>query len=381
MENFTAYNPVRLFFGANVTDVMHSNIAKYGNKALLVYGQGSVKKFGYYDIIISQLKKANIKTIEFSGIKPNPIIDDVYKAVDLCKKEKIDFIVALGGGSVIDSAKIISVAYASNLDPWEIMKYKTIPVKKIPIIVVLTFAGTGSEMNAAAVLQNHKTHEKIGYVNELLFPNEAYSDPIFTKSVSKEQTAYGIVDIISHSLESFFAEGDAPLPDRFVAQLINEIFAIAPLLLKDLDNYEYRSRVLWASTVALNGTLYAGRKTSGDWGVHSIAHVLSYLYDIPHGATLSITYPAWLKFMKRKIPHRIERLGFLLKNEPISADETIDIFEKFFMKINSPILLHEVGLCDNDIDQIKEYLILSDASGMNHELQPNDYDEILKYMA
>ncbi len=380
MENFTAYNPVRLHFGMNVTDEMNSNLSNYGKRALLVYGQGSVKKFGYYDKIVSEFKEANIDFFEFGGIKPNPIVDDVYKAVELCRKHNIDFIVALGGGSVIDSAKIINVAYANNLDPWDIMKYKKIPLKKVPLIVVLTFAGTGSEMNQAAVLQNHKSHEKIGYVNELLYPDEAYLDPLFTATVPEEQTVYGIVDMIAHSLEAFFADGEAPLSDRFVAQLINEVFSVAPLLLKHLNNYEYRARILWASTVALNGTLYAGRETSGDWGVHSIGHVLSYLFDTPHGATLSIVYPAWLKFMKRRIPHRIERLGFLLKNEPVSVDETITIFEKFFTKINAPIRLHEIGLCENDAEQIKEYLILTDASGMNHKLEPNDYDDILKYM-
>jgi len=380
MENFTAYNPTRLIFGQNVIENLHKNITKYGNKCLLLFGKNSAKKYGYYDKITQELNKADVKFIEYGGIKPNPIVEDVKKATELCKEEQIDFIVALGGGSVIDSAKIISLAYASEIEPWDIMKYKSIPDKAVPIIAVLTVAATGSEMNAAAVIQNHKTHEKIGYFNPLVFPNESYLDPAVTFTVSKEQTAYGISDIIAHILEAYFAEGNAELSDKLAAATLNEIFEVGPLLMKDLQNYDYRARVMWASTVALNGTLHSGRKSSGDWGVHAIGHVLSYLYDTPHGATLSIAFPAWMKYLKTKINDRLEKLGYLLTGEDISADETIKIFEKFYVKIGTPTSLDQIEVCRADMNTIKQYMEHTKVSGMNHKLSEEDYDKILRLM-
>jgi alcohol dehydrogenase YqhD (iron-dependent ADH family) len=229
------------------------------------------------------LEEANVDFCEFGGIKPNPIVDDVQKAVEFCKQNNIDFIIGVGGGSVIDSAKIIALAYANNAEPWDIMTDKYICTKSIPIVAVLTMAATGTEMNPFAVLQNHNTHEKIGFYSELIYPAQSYLDPNLTLTVPKDQTAYGIADIVAHSLEAFFACGQAHLSDQLVGGLLREIFEVAPLLIKNLENYEYRARIMWASTVALNGTLYGGRKSSGDWGVHSIGHVVSYLFDTPQG--------------------------------------------------------------------------------------------------
>ncbi len=377
MENFTAFNPTKLFFGKDVVSNMYKTLNKYGKKVLLLYGKKSAKKYGYYSKIIEQIKKAGIKYVEYSGIKPNPVIEDVEKAADLCKKENVDFILALGGGSVIDSAKIISLVFANNEPVWDIMKYKVEVKKAIPIIAVLTFAATGTEMNSAAVLQNHNTHEKIGYVNELIFPKESYLDPNFTISMPKEQTIYGIVDMIAHSLESFFAYGKADLSDRFVASLLKEIFEIAPKLLNNLTNYQLRARIMWASTVALNGTLYRGRKTNGDWGVHGLGHVLSYLFDTPHGATLSIFFPAWMKHLKPKISERLEKLGFLLTGKKTSAEKTIDIIKKFFKSIDAPTNLEQIDICPSDTSTIKKYMINANVSGMNYKLNENDYEQIL----
>jgi len=380
MEKFIAYNPTKLFFGKNTTDNLHKNIVNYGKKALLLFGKNSAKKYGYYNIVIEQLKKADIDFFEYSGIKPNPTLSDVNKAISVCKTENIDFIVALGGGSVIDSAKIIAVGYANDKNPWEIMKYQVKVDKTIPVVSVLTFAATGTEMNGAAVIQNHQTHEKIGYFNELLFPDQSYLDPTFTTTLPKDQTTYGIVDIVAHTLEAFFAAGKAHLSDRFVVALLKEVFEIAPKLLKNLTNYKYRARILWASTVALNGTMYHGRLSSGDWGVHSIGHILSYLFDTPHGATLSVTYPAWMKHLKPKISDRLEKLGFLLTGEDISDTETIKIIEDFFVKIKAPIMLEDIEICRSDMNSIKKYMEHNKVTGMNYSLNKDDYDAILNLM-
>lgn len=380
MENFIAYNPTKLFFGKSSCQNMHKNIVNLGKKALLLYGKSSAKKYGYYGIITEQLEKAGINFVEYSGIKPNPIIKDVQAAIKLCNEEKVDFIVALGGGSVIDSAKITAIAYANGQAPWDIMKYRVKVDKSIPIITVLTYAATGTEMNGAAVIQNHKTHEKIGYVNELIFPTQSYLDPTFTVTLDKKNTVYGIVDMIAHTLEAYFAAGTANLSDRFVVSLLNEVMEVTPKLLKNLSDYDYRARILWASTVALNGTMYHGRASSGDWGVHSIGHVLSYLFDTPHGATLSVAFPAWMKHLKPKISERLQKLGYLLTGEDITDDKTISFIENFFAKIGAPVTLEELEICRSDHNSILKYMEHNKVSGMNYALNNDDYEAILRLM-
>jgi len=244
MENFIAYNPVKLLFGKNVVNNLGSTVKLFGNRVLLVYGKGAIKKNNIYNCVIEQLNMANCQVYEFSGIKPNPIVDDVNKAVKVAIDNKIDVIVAVGGGSVIDSAKIISVCACGKLDAWEVMKGNIKLQKAIPLISVLTIAATGSEMNHYAVLQNHKTKEKIGFGNYLMFPKYSFLDPQYTFSVSPEQTAYGIVDLIAHSLEAYFGEGESSISDRIIESIIKETIYYAPLVLRNLNNYEYRPNIM-----------------------------------------------------------------------------------------------------------------------------------------
>ena len=209
MENFTAYNPTKLHFGKDVTGQLGEVVLEFGKRVLLMYGKGSVQKNGVYNKVIHQLKQINAEVTEFSGIKSNPLVDDVSEAAQLGKLNHIDVIVAVGGGSVIDSAKVTALAIANNTDPWAFMTYKAKPKTSIPVIAVLTLAATGTEMNGAAVLQNHKTAEKKGYVSPFMYPKHSFLDPTFTFSVPKNYTAYGIADLIAHSLEAYFGEGDA----------------------------------------------------------------------------------------------------------------------------------------------------------------------------
>jgi len=381
MENFIAHNPTKLHFGQNVIQNLKDSIKNYGKKFLLIYGKGSVVKNGYYQQVVEVLKTANIDFCEFSGIKANPILSDVYKAVELCKKENVDSILALGGGSVIDSAKIISVAAASGLDAWQIMNYKEFPQNSLPLLAVLTLAATGTEMNGAAVVQNQETQQKIGFFSPLIFPKESFLNPEFTKTVPANQTTNGIVDLIAHSLEAFFAEGNATLSDKFVAAIIKEAMENAENLLNDLSNYDLRAKIMWAATCALNGTAYHGRKTSGDWGVHSIGHTISFLYDTTHGETLSIAFPAWLKLHLTKIPERIKKLGELVFDDKnISAKETINKFEQFFKSINAPISLLEIGIDKNEKSKIVNLMEKNKVGGMNYSLTKDEYNQIVDLM-
>ncbi len=176
IENFIAYNPTRLHFGKGVVETFGKTVKQYGNRVLLVYGKGSVKKYGYYDQVISQLKNAGLEIVEYSGIKPNPVVDDVRKAIALGKEKNIEVIVALGGGSVIDSSKIIGLSLANDIEPWEFMTWQAEPEKSIPLVTVLTLAATGTEMNAAAVLQNHETGQKLGFVKRFVSGSFVYGN-------------------------------------------------------------------------------------------------------------------------------------------------------------------------------------------------------------
>ncbi len=378
IENFTAYNPVRLRFGKGTVNVLGKTTAKYGNKVLLVYGKGSVKKYGYYDQVINQLKMAGLEIVEYSGIKPNPVIEDVRMATELGRRENIEVILALGGGSVIDSAKIIALAIASGYDGWDIMKNRVKPVSTIPLICVLTLAATGTEMNAGAVVQNHDTGEKIGFVHELNFPKESFLDPSFTVTVPKNHTTYGIVDLIAHALELYFGEGEPPVIDRITFDIIKDAMQWGPQLLDDLENVNLRANIMLDATLALNGLTRYGKK-NGDWGVHAVGHELSLLYDMPHGASLSIVYIAWLRLHKERIPDRIRKLGKNLFGTD-SVEDTILALRSFFQKIDSPVNLQDEGIGEDQKEIIIGQLNKNSASGIHHELNDDDRRRIVDLM-
>lgn len=378
MENFVAYNPVKLHFGKGVTEKLGITAREYGKKALLIYGKGSSIKNGYYDIVKKQLTDAGITAIEYSGIKSNPVYEDVEEAIALGKKENIEMIVALGGGSVIDSAKIISICIPENMNSWQVMTRKQKPTQAIPLITVLTLAATGSEMNAAAVLQNHNTGQKIGFVNPLIYPKHSFTDPTFTYSVPKDYTAYGVVDMIAHALEAYFGDGNARLTDKFIISIIQEAMHYGPLALKHPDSYEYRSNLMWTGTVALNGMTSWGKK-SGDWGAHSLGHELSLQFNIAHGASLSIAYPAWMKLQITKANTRIAALGQALWGDG-DTRATIKNFEIFFESMESPIRLQQTGIDTSKRSAIIEGLNANQASGFKYPLNDDDRQKVVDFM-
>lgn len=375
MLNFTAFNPTRLHFGKGAVNELGSEACKLGKHALLVYGGGSVKSNGSYADTLGQLRKHHIRITEFDGIKPNPRAEDVVEAARLGRERGVDMVVAVGGGSVIDSGKIISICIAWECDVWELMTGKYKPASALPLIAVLTLAATGTEMNGTAVLQNQATREKIGYRNELIYPAHSFLDPAYTLTVPEDQTTYGIVDLVAHCLEAWFGEGDASLADRFVLAIIGEAMEYGPLLKKDPGNYELRAKIMWAATNALNNTTLYARK-SGDWGVHRIGHVLSYLYDTPHAATLSIIYPAWIKVMQPRARERIESLGLALfgTGQPDHVSEHLKVF---FSGLGSPVKCQEAGIVQTNSHEILELLIQNKAEGFHYGLSDMEREKIL----
>ncbi|MCK5067813.1 MAG: iron-containing alcohol dehydrogenase [Bacteroidales bacterium] len=378
MRNFIAFNPVRLHFGKKVVNDLGSSAASLGKKALLVYGGGSVLRNGSYKDTLVQLKTQGIAVTEYNGIKPNPRVEDVNEAAGIGRNEEVDIVVAVGGGSVIDSAKIITICIAEGCDAWKVMTGKYNPASALPLIAVLTIAATGTEMNAVAVLQNSETKEKIGYHNVLIYPVHSFLDPSYTLSVPADYTAYGVVDLVAHSLEAWFGEGEATLSDRFVISVIKEALEFGPELMRDTGNYELRANIMWAATNALNNLTMYGRE-SGDWGVHALGHVLSFLYDTAHGATLSIIYPAWMKVLKERAGDRILQLGKELFGTS-DVDQTIEAMESFFKLLGSPLKCQEVGIETSRKEEILSLMNRDQAGGMNFKLSDKEREELLEYM-
>ena len=379
MENFTAYNPVRLHFGDKCLEKLPEELEKIGKRVLILYGGGSIKKNGLYNKIIKLIEANNgIEIQEYSGVRSNPITEDVDKAADLIRKSSVDCILAVGGGSVIDSAKMLSITACSEHSVWDFYEQKAKPNRAIPVIAVLTLAATGTEMNPNAVLQNDKTKSKQGYGNSLLYPVASFLDPKNTLTVPQDYTAYGIVDLVAHCLEHYFSPFKAALTDKFTIAIIKEAMDFGPKLVNELDNYELRERMMWAATNALNGTTKYGKK-SGDWAVHGIEHTLSVLYDIAHGAGLSIVYPAWMKAMKEELrPILIQLCIDLFHTDDV--DICILQIEKFFQRLGSPIRLEEVGIQRSESGKILENLISNKVTGMHFHLEEKDYISIINHM-
>lgn len=375
MENFIAYNPVKLHFGKDVVKDLGEAALALGRKALLVYGGGSVLKNGSYNATVDQLKANKIDIVEYNGIKPNPLVTSVDEAAALGTKEGVDLVIAVGGGSVIDSAKIIAVCIADGVKGWDIMTGKHVPMNTLPVITVLTLAATGTEMNPTSVLQNPETNDKRGFRHPVMSPKHSFLDPTYTQTVPRDYTAYGIVDLIAHCLEAWFGKGEASLSDRIVISIIQEAIEYGPALMNNLDDYDLRSHIMWAATCALNdSTMHA--RSSGDWGVHGLGHILSYLYDTAHGATLSIFYPAWMRHIGSKNPERIIELGKRLF-EVDTVIETIEKFEQLFKELGSPIRAAEAGIGIDKSEEILELMRKHRVSGMHHRLSEEDREEIV----
>lgn len=377
MENFIAYNPVTLHFGKNILTTLGATLKEYGNRVLLVYGKGSVKKSGLYDLIMNDLKTQGFEVCEYGGIKSNPVIEDVDAAAAIGRENRVEVILAVGGGSVIDSSKIISVSVPVLHTGWDFFTGQAKATSAIPIVAVLTLAATGTEMNPFAVVSNHALGQKSAYGSPLTFPKHSFLDPGLTLTVPRDYTAYGVADLIAHCFEAWFGIGDTTLTDRFVISIVKEAMEFGPKLLNDLQNYEYRERIMFAATMALNGMTMYGRST-GDWGVHSAGHCLSLLYDVPHGASLTIVYPAWMRHYKGQISGRIAQLGSGLFDETLTADESINRIEAFFKSLGCPTRLSEMNIPGEPSQPLFESMMHTKVNGGNMKMTEKDYRALIE---
>ena len=306
MLNFELYNPTRLLYGKGQIEEI-ANLIDKKNKVLVVYGGGSIKKNGVYDQVIKAL--VGYEVVEFSGVEPNPRYETLVNAVDLIKKEKVDFILGVGGGSVIDGVKFISAAVHFEGDAIDIIQKKlNVNWKAMPYGAILTLPATGSEMNCGAVVTIEATQEKLSFSGEVLYPVFSVCDPTVIASLPEKQIANGITDAFVHVLEQYltFPQG-APLQDRFAESILQTLIEVAPKILKDPTDYDAAMNYMWCCTMALNGLISKGVKE--DWVTHAIGHELTVLYGIDHGRTLAIIGPNLYSVMFETKKEKLAQLG------------------------------------------------------------------------
>lgn len=293
MDAFMYYNPTKLLFGKGQIDRLPKEIKPYGTKILLVYGGGSIKRNGVYGEVTNLLKENYMEWVELPGVEPNPRLTTVQKGIDLCKEHNIDFVLAVGGGSVIDCTKAIVVGAKTDENVWDILSRKVRATDGLPYGSIVTIAGTGAELSLNAVITKWEEQDKRAWVSSFSRAKFAIVDPAYTKSVPKQQTVYGIVDTMSHLLEHYFHRAtNTPIQDQFLESVLRTVIDVTPKLLEDLENEAYRETIAFASTIALSDQLNMG--FIGDWGTHHIDHALSAFYDIPHGGGMAILFPNWM---------------------------------------------------------------------------------------
>ena len=356
MRDFVFYNPTKIIFGQEALGQIGGQTASFGAKALLVSGRGSLKKLGVYQAALNSLRQAGVEVVEHGGVQPNPILSHVQQGVALAQKNRVGVIVAVGGGSVIDSAKAIAAGTLAGHDVWGFFKGKKSIKAALPVVAIPTVAGSGSETNNGMVLTNGATQQKIGIGNRHLFPKIAILDPTVTFSVPPSTTAFGAVDAFSHLLEFYLnrEESFAPLQDHYSAGLMQTLMAACEAALANSSDYQSRAELMWASSLALNGISAAGLGRVG-FPLHLIEHSLSALHNIPHGAGLAAILPGALAFTARKTPARHALFAtqiFGLREEAdqqILAQKGIRLFTGWLQKIAAPTSLADLGLSQRDI--------------------------------
>ena len=353
MINFEFVSPTKIFFGKGQEENVGKIIKKYGFKKILFhYGTSSIFKSGLYDKVVKSLNDENVEFIALGGVTPNPKIDLVREGVKIVKENNIDFILAVGGGSVIDSAKAISHGAKVEFDPWLLFTQEEKPIDSLPVGVILTLSAAGSELSNSCVISNSDINVKNGFNTDLNRPLFAIMNPELTYTVSKYQTACGIVDILMHTLERYFNdEQNTYFADEMAYGIIKSTIKAGLIAYDEPENYDARASMMIASSYSHNGLTGLGSKFY--FTVHKLEHILSGLFDyVAHGAGLAILFPAWAKYTKDLFNEKWINLGKVLglKDDENLVDNTILYFENLFKKINMPTRLKEVEVYEKDFE-------------------------------
>ncbi|MDP6547019.1 MAG: iron-containing alcohol dehydrogenase [Phycisphaerae bacterium] len=387
MKDFVFHNPTKIIFGEGTISQLGAEARAHGKKALLVYGMGSVKKNGVYDQAVASLQEAGMEIVEFSGVKSNPLMSYARKGVELAKSEGVDVVVAVGGGSVIDTSKSICAGAVTDTDILEFFVFTSTVETALPLLTVLTIPAAGSEMNGGMVLTNDETLDKLGTCNYApLYPKVSILDPTVTYTIPACYTAFSAADSMSHLLEGYFTQTDewSPIQDRYVEGLCKSIMEATDKTIADPNDYQGRATLMWAATMAFNDLASTGIGPIC-FPNHMLEHPLSAIYDVPHGAGLSIVMLAWMTYAGEKGNGRIARfarnvLDIEAADDETAAREGIEAFRKWLKQIGSCTSFVDVGIPESDIDQITERTVaLANLWGMTeHGYNADTISEIYR---
>ena len=357
MFDFTFHNPTKILFGKNAIERIGEEIPTDA-RILMTYGGGSIKRNGVYERVMNALKGWHVT--EFGGIEPNPRYETLMPAVELVRREGIDFLLAVGGGSVLDGTKFIAAAVPFEGDPWDILEKRAKVHEALPIGAVLTLPGTGSEMNGNAVITRWEKKAKLAFYSPLVYPRFAALDPQTTFSLPPRQTANGIVDAFVHVMEQYLTYPvNAPLQDRMAEAILLTLIEQAPKVLENPTDYDTRANIMWCATMALNGIIGVG--VPQDWATHAIGHEITALYDIDHARTLAIVLPGVMEVKRRekreKLLQYAERVwGIREGDEDSRIDEAIERTREFFESVGIPTRLSAYGIGAEAVPAIVQQL-------------------------
>lgn len=383
MKNFTYNISTKVLFGKDATNKLAPEIARKYKRVLITYGSERIKSNGLFECITGDLKSNDVAYFELGGIKANPSISSVREGIKIIKENDVDFILAVGGGSVIDATKAMAAGAAMDVDPWLFCTRKKLVMTAMPLGAVLTLSATGSEMNGNSVISNEETGEKLAFGSDLTRPEFAVLDPTLTFSVPKDQTAYGTIDIFAHICELYFEPTNtAFVVDRISEGILKTCMHYGHTAVDEPDNYEARANLMWSSSLALNGLNGYG-KQGGDWATHNIEHELSAAYDIAHGLGLAIVLPNWMKYVLND--NTVDRFAMYAKNvfgiekadKKDQALAGIEATTEFFKSLGVPSTLTEIGIDDSKIEHMAKQATQFGSIGSLVPLAKEDVKQIL----
>lgn len=368
LGNFVYFNPTKLYFGDDSLKYLNEELPKYGKRVMLVYGKGSIKRIGLYDEIVKILKDNGKEIYEDGGVMPNPTLDKVYEGCKIARENNVDLILAVGGGSVCDYAKAVSVSAYCEEDPWEkyYLRMEEVDNKIIPVGCVLTMAGTGSEMNGGSVITNPATKQKIGRVfGPDVFPKFSILNPVYTFSVPYYHMVAGIFDIMSHLLEQYFSGEDDNTTDYIIEGLLRSLIHSSKIAIKNPKDYEARSNIMWTATWALN-TLVEKGKTE-DWMVHMIGQAIGGYTDATHGMTLSAVSLPYYRYIMPYGLHKFKRYAINVwnvnpegKTDEQIAQEGLDRMEAYMKELGLVLNIKDLGVTEDMLEGIAKNTFILD---------------------
>ncbi|MBQ7867394.1 MAG: iron-containing alcohol dehydrogenase [Clostridia bacterium] len=361
MIDFTFQNPTRIHFGRNALSHLGEEIDRYGKRVLLVYGGGSIKRIGLYDQVMAILADKQAQVWEVGGVQPNPRLSLVYEGIELCREHNVQLVLAVGGGSAIDTAKAIANGACYDGDAWDLFTGKGSNTEVLPLGTVVTIPAAGSEMSNSSVITREEDQCKRGRNTELNFPKFSILNPEYSYSLPPFQTACGVVDIMAHMMERYFTQVEnVELTDRMTEGALRTAINNAAIVMQQPENYDARAEIMWTGCLAHNTLFQTGRV--GDWASHKIEHELSALYDIAHGAGLAIVFPAWMKYvLPRGGAKKLAQFATRVLDVPEDfgtveeiAKEGIARLEVFYRSLGLTTTLHENGIGADDFDRMAE---------------------------